>query len=723
MAALSSSLETESGYSTNPYVWAGGYPYDVSEPAPELQWPFSIQVFDRMRKTDAQVSAARKAIRLPILAAPWRIDPNGAREEVTKLVSEDLGIPILGREDETVTARRQRGRFSWTKHLAMALLSLDYGHMGFEQVYAIIDRQARLQKLAPRMPSSIAKMNVDGHGELLSVEQWPTGGPVGHTPAEPIPASRLVWYVHEQEAANFQGNSILRSAYKHWLEKDKLIRVNSMTIQRNGMGQPVYEQPPGATPADLQAGLAAMKALRAHEQAGASIPNGARISLEGVRGHIPDAIAAINYHDESIARNVLAQFINLGATKTGSRALGDSFIDFFKLGLDAIAGSMADEATAQIIEDLVDLNWGPDEPAPRMLVSEVDVESDLPPDSLVALAAANVITADDALETYTRDRYNLPQRDGSPARTITPLTKVPSLVSQPVLASAKPNLVHGSMPEPFATVYSRRTALQAKHRLALAGALTAFVGALDIARVVDETLSGQPAVTHYGPVFASTQPTDPATALIAAQAAAQALQDATAGKQGQYLRLVGQDGIAAGQAEGRAAAQTLIDYARGTLDPTSFDVEFRTALDAITALGELGGPVDDWLAATLGSMSRNIGAQLAQGIADQASRAELEAIVGAAVDDPELYGPILDQAISVGLSRGSLDLYASEQVGQVDWVTAADSRVDAQCDDYAANGPYDVLSAPAMPAHFGCRCSWAANDDSIRALLTLDAVA
>jgi len=718
----SPSLETETGYSTNPFVWAGGYPYDISEPAPELQWPFSIQVFDRMRRTDAQVSAARKAIRLPILAAPWRIDPNGAREPVVKLVSEDLGIPILGREDETVTARRQRGRFSWTKHLAMALLALDYGHMGFEQVYQIINGQARLQKLAPRMPSSIAKMNVDQHGELSSVEQWPTGQP-GAASQKPIAASRLVWYVHEQEAANFQGNSILRSAYKHWLEKDKLIRVNSMTIQRNGMGQPVYEQPPGATPADLQAGLAAMKAMRAHEQAGVSIPNGAHISMEGVRGHIPDAIASINYHDESIARNVLAQFINLGATRTGSRALGDSFIDFFKLGLDAIAGAMADEATAQIIEDLVDLNWGPDEPAPRMLVSEVDVEADLPPDSLVALATAGIIVADDALETYTRDRYNLPQRDGSPARTIKPLTKVPSLVAQPVLASAKPNLTHGSMPEPFATVYNRRAALQAKHRTTLAGALTAFAGAVDKTQIVTETLSGQPGAMSHGPVFASTQPTDPTTAAIAAQAAAQALQDATGTKPGSYLRLVGQDGIAAGQAEGRAAAQTLIDYARGTLDPTSFDVEFRTALDAIGQLGDLGGPVDDWLAATLGSMSRNIGEQLAQGIADQQSRADLEAIVGSAVDDPELYGPILDQAISVGLSRGSLDLYASEQVGQVDWITAADSRVDAQCDDYAANGPYDVLSAPAMPAHFGCRCSWAANDDSIRALLTLDAVA
>jgi hypothetical protein len=67
------------------------------EETPELVWPLNVQIYDRMRRQDAQVISVIRAVTLPILRTPWRIDPNGARAEVVELVADDLGLPVGGR--------------------------------------------------------------------------------------------------------------------------------------------------------------------------------------------------------------------------------------------------------------------------------------------------------------------------------------------------------------------------------------------------------------------------------------------------------------------------------------------------------------------------------------------------------------------------------------------------------------------------------------------------
>jgi hypothetical protein len=56
---------------------------------------------------------------------------------------------------------------------------------------------------------------------------------------------------------------------------------------------------------------------------------------------------------------VLAHFLNLG-TETGSWALGSTFANFFTDSLNAVAAHIADVTQQHVVEDLVDLNWGPD---------------------------------------------------------------------------------------------------------------------------------------------------------------------------------------------------------------------------------------------------------------------------------------------------------------------------------------------------------------------------
>jgi hypothetical protein len=412
------------------------------ETTPELIWPQSVFVFDQMRRQDAQVASVLRAVTLPVRRTPWRIDPAGARARVVKFVADDLGLPIVGKNP--TAPPRLKDRFSWPEHLRQALLMLIFGHMYFEQVYRVDDAgtAAHLRKLAPRPPKTIERIDVAPDGGLISIKQWWTK--TDERP-EPIPVDRLVGYVHDREGGNWLGNSLLRPAYKHWLIKDRLLRVQAQTIERNGMGIPLYKAQEGAEPVDIAKGAAMAQAWRAGEAAGSAVPFGADLVLRGVEGTLPDADPAIRYHDEQIARAVLAHFLNLG-TQTGSWALGTTFADFFTLSLQTLAQQLADTATQHIVEDLVDVNFGENEPAPRIVFDEIGSRQAATAEAIKALVDAGVIRPDEVLEESSRQQYGLPPADASSTRnppapasaTPSPATPVDPM-STSVAAKFKPD--------------------------------------------------------------------------------------------------------------------------------------------------------------------------------------------------------------------------------------------------------------------------------------------
>ena len=418
MAVPKSTPTSEKGYATRKSFWGFG-----DEETPELIWPLSVEVYDRMRRQDAQVISVLRAVTLPIRRTTWRVDPNGARPEVVQLVADDLGLPIRGQEPKPTA--RTRDRFSWPEHLRLALLMLPFGHSYFEQVYRIVNGQARLRKLAWRPPRTITHIEVADDGGLEWINQG-AATPLGDVK---ITVDRLVAYVNDREGGNWLGQSLLRPAYKDWLLKDRTLRTQQQVIDRNGMGIPTYEASPVPAAivdsdeivtrqqAEVDAGDALMQALRAGENAGMAFPNGAKVNLMGVTGALPDIDKPIRYHDEQIARAVLANFLSLGGdNSTGSYALGETFANFFILSLQTVAGQIADTATAHIVEDIVDLNFGDSEPAPRLVFDEIGSHHAATSEAIRALVECGALTPDDALELHLRTTYGLPASDPATAR-------------------------------------------------------------------------------------------------------------------------------------------------------------------------------------------------------------------------------------------------------------------------------------------------------------------
>lgn len=375
-----------------------------------LVFPRSAYTFAKMLREDAQVTAIFRAVSLPIRRANWQLDPNGAPAEVVAHVAEDLRLRVRGDDPHKPLAPRA-GRVSWENHLEQALYSLVFGHMFFEQVYAPgADGREHLRKLAPRWPGTLTKINVADDGGLESIEQQASGVKNSRVPI--IPVHRLVAYCFDDMGGQWHGRSILRPAYKNWKIKDELLRLELTTLDRNGMGVPVYtgaeftNDPDG----DLERGEEIVEGFRSGESSGASIPFGAKLEVKGTSGQLISPRDAIAYHDNMMARSVMAHVLNLDG-KGGAYALASTQNDLLVQSLQTMAEWVQDVATQHVVEDLVRVAFPEhDGLMPQLVFDPIASKKEITPGDLAGLLNAKAIFSDKDLEEDLRRRYTLPPK-------------------------------------------------------------------------------------------------------------------------------------------------------------------------------------------------------------------------------------------------------------------------------------------------------------------------
>jgi len=416
--------------------------HDPYEETPELQFPANLRVYDRMRRQDSQVRAMLRAIALPILQTPWRVLGAGCRPEVVNFVTAELGLVA----DELGRRRSRDGGVSFDPFLRMSLLHLVFGFMPFNKWATIAPfdtgldlgigpQVAHLGGLSPRMPRSVQFIDVNSDGSLIGIRQWAAtnlvrgaypgyggqgnGGywpnasgfmaPAGDAGLVPIPAEALVYFVNEQEGADWAGMSVLRSAYKHWLIKDFLLHVDANAADRNGTGLPVITYPSAKGEAGRNKALAVASAVRAGDEAGVALEEGYTLALLGVQGGTHDTLASIAYHDQAAARGMLEMFLNLGHDGgLGHGSLGETFVDYFLLSLRAVLRYSEEVITEQIVRDLVRWNFGPSEPYPTVVADDPSAEATPTAAALEQLTAAGLLVADPGARAEIRRRYGLP---------------------------------------------------------------------------------------------------------------------------------------------------------------------------------------------------------------------------------------------------------------------------------------------------------------------------
>jgi len=154
------------------------------------------------------------------------------------------------------------------------------------------------------------------------------------------------------------------------------------------------------------------------------------------------------------------------------------------------------------------------------------------------------------------------------------------------------------------------------------------------------------------------------------------------------------------QAEGRVGGMAFSAALQG-LTNVSLDQEFPQALDALRNI--VLNDANQWIDRILNGTAYSLAQDLADALENGATYDDLLALADAGITDGGDAALMLDTMLSTGISAGSIDLYDSEGVTEVDILSSA---VDDECADAASQNPWPLSDADGMvPFHPNCRCS------------------
>lgn len=363
----------------------------------ELIGSTAIETYNKMRKSDGVVKATLLACELPIRAANWFIksasdDPQDieVKEFVEKCLFEKMTI-------------------TWDDFLRQAMTMLPFGFSVFEKVFEVVKIDGKQmigwRKLAPRLQSSIfsweTQAGKNGVTQLLT-----DGKQIS------IPIEKLLIFTNNKEGDNWEGVSVLRSAYRPWFFKEHIEKINAIAFERQGLGIPRAEMPKNYTSAEKTKVIEQLQNIRANEQSYLLQPEGWSIEfMDMMAKTLKDPDTTIKRYNREILISVLAQFLDLGTGPTGSRALSSDQSTTFHNNLTAIAKQIKDVINKYAIKQLVDLNYNVSD-YPTLEFNKIGVvDYEGISQAIKNMVESGVIMPDNQLEKYTRDLMNLPEKE------------------------------------------------------------------------------------------------------------------------------------------------------------------------------------------------------------------------------------------------------------------------------------------------------------------------
>lgn len=382
---------------TGTSIYAGQISDDYNEDFHTTQGP---AIFEKMM-CDPMVRAVIQAVKLPIEATKPLIKagedtPKGKEmaEFIEQALFEEMEKPL-------------------DQMLSEILYYPFYGFYYFEKVLKIKDGKIFWKKWASRVPSAHYKWEMqDKPNEPGVTQQLPTLKQGGDTSNPEIPMSKLILFVHDQRGDNYDGFSMLRSAYRPWFDKDVMYRIQVTTAER-GAGVLKITLPKGHNPQDKSDAEELGENFKFNEKSYLILPNSdwnAELMTAGISEKASNNVEMIRHYNEMIAMNILAQFIVLGSGTTGSFALSKDQSDFFTLGLRAIANKVAYVINTQAIKELIDLNFGEQEKYPTLEFPQIgQIDYAELATALSTLAGSNLVDITNEERAYIHNTFGLPR--------------------------------------------------------------------------------------------------------------------------------------------------------------------------------------------------------------------------------------------------------------------------------------------------------------------------
>lgn len=360
----------------------------------------SMRIFDKMRRDD-QIKAALTFKKNAVLSSGWEVvSPQDQDEdwEVSELVRENFRE--LTPDDRSLE-----------DVLMEVMTALDYGFSVSEKLFEPWESRLWLKDIKTRAPHDI-EFRQNEFGDILGIEQQ---GSTGRKIV--IPEEKVVLYVHGREFSNPYGTSDLEAAYRAWVLKDNSYKWLAMYLEKLGI-PPIFllynpNSYQGAPLTQLQNVLQNMAAATA-----GLIP---RRNKEDIEPWTPELgsqtqsvfIPALNMFNQDIARAILIPNL-LGYTaegQAGSYARAVKQFDAFIMTVLQLRRTLASTMNAQVVRQLVQLNFGEQEAYPEFRFLPLQDEDRLQLfQTWISLTASGTVTKQKSDEVHLRKSMGMPER-------------------------------------------------------------------------------------------------------------------------------------------------------------------------------------------------------------------------------------------------------------------------------------------------------------------------
>jgi len=384
---------------------------------PKLRGEFGPKVYREMADNSSTIGAIRYIIRALVRQVEWRVEPESPEEPAVE-AAEFMESCLL---DTTHT---------FEDFISEVLSFLDYGWSFFEIVYKVrrgdtndmttrsqfSDGKIGWRKLALRSQDTRDRWEFeDETRELLGL--WQNDPQANYEVF--IPMDKGVLFRTETYKENPEGRSIYRNAVIDYFYLKRICEIEAIGIERDMTGLITMEVPLQLLAADAPPAAKALRGqfermlaqIKRDEREYAMVPaevdpegkpTGYKLKLlsSGGKRQI-DTNGTKLYYKTSILQSVLAQFIQLGMTSTGSFALSSNQTDMFAIALGSYLDIITSTFNRHVVPKLMKLNGVASEYWPELVHGDLESPNLAEVGAYIgALASAGQLPPDD--ETLQR---------------------------------------------------------------------------------------------------------------------------------------------------------------------------------------------------------------------------------------------------------------------------------------------------------------------------------
>lgn len=399
--------------------------YFTEEYLTMLRGTKGAKIWDEMRRSEPQVVMLLAAVMNPIKAATWNFE-----------AAEDESVPdAQAHADFCKLAIKEL--LDWDATLHEILSFLAFGYSLFEVIHSVVLDHPTfgsfngIKALGFRSQKTVERWNFDKPtGELKSVTQYAYGDTAQVGNSTEIPAQFLLVFSLHKEGDNYEGVSFLRPMYGPYFRKNLYQKLAAIGLEKYAVGVPVGTIPAGKeNSADAKKFKAVLSAITSHEAAYITKPAGWEVDIKKFDFDASKVKELIQLENTEMINAAVANFLALGMGGAGGAyALGQDLSDFFLQGIQSYANLVCGVFNRQLIPSLIKMNFGPQAAYPKLKCSGIDDNAGLEfAQSLNTLAGKEFIRPDDKLESFLRERYNLPAAEPETVRKTEP---APSFFSE-----------------------------------------------------------------------------------------------------------------------------------------------------------------------------------------------------------------------------------------------------------------------------------------------------